>query len=215
MRTTSRYLASALMALLGAAPPFAVQAAPQLHSEVFQAFTAHIERQVEVDKRSFAEASECTQWFYRRERRPEPPPPAAQGVRWEPGATRAAVRPRRAALDCDSRYPGGLVAARKDFGRTQSTLSLSLTFYEFALVGDRDDDQQYSDLELRHIIESFGLTFNPGLPSALQVSTLNAQFDSVHEQGEFDVLMTGMGKLYDQGYRFTFRDKEALNRIMG
>lgn len=215
MRTPSPPLLGSLIVLLTTVPPGAVSAAPQLHSEVFQAFTAHIEHQVEVDKRVFAEASECTQWFYKQERRKGSPPPAVQGVRWGPGAARATARPRPVALDCNALYPGGLVAAREDFSRAQSTLSLSLTFYEFALVGDRDDDQQYSDLELRHIVESFGLTFNPGLPSVLQASTLNAQFDSVHKAGEFDVLMNGMGKLYDQGYRFTFRDKEALNRIMG
>ncbi len=215
MRIRSPYLLGALIVLFWEAWCFPAQAAAQLHREIFQAFTSHIERQVEVDKRFFVEASECTQWFYKQERRKDSPPPAAQGVRWEPGATNATTRPRRVALDCDSRYPGGLVAAREDFSRTQSLLSLSLTFYEFALVGDRDDDQRYSDLELRHIIESFGLTFNPGLPSALQASTLKAQFDSVHQEKEFDVLMQGMGKLYDQGYRFTFRDKEALNRIMG
>lgn len=208
------HLLIAVVLLLGAMPLLEVHAAPQLFNEVFQSFTAHIERQVEVDKRVFVEASECTQWFYKKERRDEPAPPAVQGVRWEPGAETTA-RPLNAALDCDSRYPGGLVAAREDFGRAQSTLSLSLTFYEFALVGDRDDDQRYSDIELRHIIESFGLTFNPGLPSALQASTLNAQFDSMHKEREFEVLMEGMGKLYEQGYRFTFRDKEALNRLMG
>lgn len=215
MNAWNTYLLSALVVLLSEAPLVPAQADPQLHSEVFESFTAHIERQVEVDKRFFAEASECTQWFYQKERRQKPAPPAVQGIRWEPRAAAATARPREVTLDCDSRYPGGLVAAREDFSRTQSTLSLSLTFYEFALVGDRDDDQKYSDLELRHIIESFGLTFNPGLPSALQASTLTAQFDSVHQEGEFDVLMQGMGKLYDQGYRFTFRDKEALNRIMG
>ena len=207
MRTPRPYLLGSLLAFIAVAPPLTLKAGAQLHSEVFQAFTAHIERQVQIDKRSFAEASECTQWFYKQERGKGSPPPAVQGVR--------AILPHRAALDCHSRYPDGLVAAREDFGRAQSTLSLSLTFYEFALVGDRDDDQRYSDLELRHILESFGLSFNPGLPSALQASTLNAQFDSVHREGEFDVLMQGMGKLFEQGYRFTFRDKEALNRIMG
>lgn len=208
MRTPSRHQIVTLLAFLAAAPLFPAKAAAQLHQEVFQSFTAHIERQVQIDKRSFAEASECTQWFYKHERdKEQAPPPAVQGV--------STTRLRRAALDCRSRYPDGLVAAREDFSRTQSTLSLSLTFYEFALVGDRDDDQRYSDLELRHILESFGLTFNPGLPSALQASTLNSQFDSVHQGGEFDLLMQGMGKLFDQGYRFTFRDKEALSRIMG
>lgn len=204
-----------LVALVVAAPSVTTLAAPQLHSEVFQAFTAHIERQVQVDKRIFAEASECTQWFYKQERRKDSSPPPVQGVRWEPDTASGTGLAWPAALDCNARYPGGLVAAREDFSRAQSTLSLSLTFYEFALVGDRNDDQQYSDLELRHIVESFGLTFNPGLPSALQASALNAQFDSMHEAGELEGLMSGMGKLYDQGYRFTFRDKEALNRIMG
>lgn len=216
MSRSSAQTLAMMVALGGVLLPAPVKAAPQLAADVFHAFTAHIERQVELDKRLFVDASHCTQWFYKQERgRQAPRPPAVEGVRYAPHEAARAVAEPGDPIDCASRYPGGLQAAREDFSRTQATLSLSLTFYEFALVGDRDDDQRYSDFELRDIVESFGLTFNPGLPSALQVSLLNDQFDSVHQLGEFGVLMDGMGKLYDQGYRFTFRDKEALNRLMG
>lgn len=192
---------------------------------VFQAFTSHIQRQVEADKQLFVDASSCTEWFYKRERdksrepraegialRPSRPGPDAPDA---PDAPNAMGTERVSSIDCRSRYPRGLEGAREDFSRTQSTLSLSLTFYEFALVGDRDDDNQYSPVELRDILESFGLLFRPGLSPAMQLSTLNAQFDSVHYAGKFDVLMTGMTVLFEKGYRFTTRDVEALSRVMG
>ena len=183
---------------------------------VFQAFTSHIQRQVELDKRSFVDASACTEWFYKQQR-PKPQEPKVEGVgrRLDQPATHDVQIIRVSSSDCRSRYPGGIDAAREEFGRTQTTLSLSLTFYEFALVGDRDDDSRYNPAELRDILESFGLAFRPELSPATQLTTLNAQFDSVHYTGQFDVLMTGMGVLFEKGYRFTSRDVVALNRIMG
>ncbi len=196
------------------AAPLAVGAA--LPGTVFRAFTSHIQRQVDVDKRSFVDASTCIEWFYKRQRQ-QPSEPRSEGIefRQEPAPARDVRAVRTASIDCRSRYPGGLDAAREDFSGTQSTLSLSLTFYEFALVGDRDDDGRYSPVELRDILESFGLLFGPEFAPAVQVSTLNAHFDSVHGTGQFDVLMNGMELLFEKGYRFTSRDVEALSKVMG
>ena len=94
-------------------------------------------------------------------------------------------------------------------------MSLSLTFYEFALVADRNDDERYSADELQDTLESMGLPFRPGLPKAGQLSMLNMHFDTIHQQGQFDVLMSGMTALFDKGYRFTDHDKVALDRVMG
>ncbi len=193
-----------------------VMAATPQQESVFRAFASHIEHQVELDKRLFVNASECTQWFYKQERqKADSPKPQGISLRSSRRASEVWRTATNITLNCNSRYPGGIAAAREDFSRTQSTLSLSLTFYEFALVGDRDDDGQYSSSELRDILGSFGLVFQPELASASQLSMLNAQFDSVHHMGQFDVLMAGMGLLYEKGYRFTNRDKQALSQILG
>lgn len=193
----------------------AMAATPQ-QASVFRAFASHIEHQVELDKRLFVNASECTQWFYKQMRqKADSPKPQGISLRSSHRASQVWRTATRITLNCNSRYPGGIAAAREDFSRTQSTLSLSLTFYEFALVGDRDDDGQYSSSELRDILDSFGLVFQPELASASQLSMLNAQFDAVHHRGQFDVLMAGMGVLYEKGYRFTNWDKQAMHQILG
>ena len=131
---------------LSGAPLWAGTTEP--HS-VFQAFTSYIQRQVEADKQLFVDASSCTEWVYKRER-DKSREPRAEGIALRPSrpgpdapdAPNAMGTERVSSIDCRSRYPRGLEGAREDFSRTQSTLSLSLTFYEFALVGDRDDDNQ-------------------------------------------------------------------------
>lgn len=173
--------------------------------DVFASFTRHIDRQIQTDKEGFVRADRCVQWFY-GEQRKKPAPPAAQGV--------SLRRDRRLAqdLDCPAQYPGGLEAAREDFSRTQSSLALSLTFYEFALVGDANDDGRYSTGEIRDMLESFGLAYRRAdAHSAL----LEAKFDAVRKTGELDVLMGSMGILYDKGYRFTNLDRAALNKVSG
>lgn len=114
---------------------------------------------------------------------------------------------------CDARYPGGLEAAREEFTRAQGLLSLSLTFYEFALVADRDDDDQYSAAELRDIMDSFGLFFDSAGPSAGHAKALNTKFDALRATLGLDRLMDSMGALYEKGYRLTSRDQAALSRI--
>lgn len=179
---------------------------------VFASFTAHIRQQIQTDKTGFAQAQTCTEWFYRQQRN-KPAQPPVVGVSDRPlrSADQRSVR----ASDCPSRYPGGLDAAREDFSRTQSALSFSLTFYEFALVGDGNDDGRYSQRELQDILESFGLSFRPGDASATQVAVLTAHFDAVRRTGGLDILMASMGLLYDKGYRFTAPDRADLNRISG
>jgi len=187
----------------------------QSANDVFVAFTDHIRQQVQWDKQSFLNASACTEWFYKQLYQ-KPPRTPAEGVAFHATdpATEGILRLAPATSDCHTRYPGGLKAAREDFSRTQSSLSLSLTFYEFALVGDRNDDGQYSLTELRDVLESFGLSFDAVLAPAMHLATLNAKFDTVRQSGGLEVLMASMGVLYDNGYRLTVKDRAALNRVM-
>jgi len=193
----------------------AATADPQNANDVFMAFTAHIRQQVQSDKQVFIDASACTEWFYKQlYQRPSRPP--AEGVAFHAAgpAIEGMLRLAPATSDCPTRYPGGLEAAREDFSRTQSSLSLSLTFYEFALVGDGNDDGQYSLTELKDVLESFGLSFDAVLAPASHLATLNAKFDTVHKGGGLDVLMASMGVLYDNGYRLTVQDRALLNQVM-
>lgn len=178
--------------------------------DIFEAFTAHIQQQVRSDKQTFLDADACTQWFYQQQKQ-TPPRPPVQGAAFDP----ARQSPRRVleAPECQTRYPGGLKAAREDFSRTQTSLSLSLTFYEFALVGDRNDDGHYNAVELRDMLESFGLPFEGLVVPVVHLAALNGKFDTVHKTGSLDVLMTSMGSLFDKGYRFTSQDRAALNQI--
>lgn len=190
--------------------PQGLAAEPPDASNVFGPFTAHIQRQVNSDKLLFVEAQTCTEWFYKQLQK-RPPKPEAQGVSF-----RASLQPDGKTLEtaeCRTRYPGGLEAAREDFSRSQSSLALSLTFYEFALVGDRNDDGRYSAAELKDILESFGLLYETGRPPAVHLAVLNEKFEAIRRAGGLDVLMASMGILYDKGYRFTSRDRAALNRI--
>jgi hypothetical protein len=180
--------------------------------DIFESFTSHIRQQIQVDKKFFLDANVCTELFYKQMYK-KPTPPAMQGVSW-PGPAFAGVGDLTLA-DCQTRYPGGLQDAREDFSRTQSTLSLSLTFYEFALVGDRNDDERYSAAELQDILESFGLRFDSlGSPSG-HLATLTAKFDDLRKSGNLDHLMASMGALYDKGYRFTSHDRRVLDQVMG
>jgi hypothetical protein len=106
-----------------------------------------------------------------------------------------------------------LEAAREDFSRTQSLLSISLTFYEFALVGDRNDDRRYSTAELRDILTSFDLPFDQHGSARAHTVALTSTFDLLRQGGKLDALMASMGRLYDQGYRLTPEDKASLESI--
>ena len=194
-----------------------LMAAPQLTNlDIFGRFTQHIQRQAETDKRAFAAASQCMNWFYKQQRQ-KPDPPAVQRIAWtEPAASSwtATDSSEQDAADCRSRYPGGIDAVRTDFQRTQALLSLSLTFYEFALVGDGDDNAVYNSRELRDILLALDLSSEPSLGADAHLRALTSRFDTLHDARGMEALMTGMGKLYDQGYRVTTADKARLNRVM-
>jgi hypothetical protein len=184
--------------------------------DVFAQLTQHIQQQAQIDKQAFAVASQCMNWFYKQQRR-KPVPPAVQSIAWTPGTDSrltATDPPEQEGSGCRSRYPGGLDSVRTDFQRTQALLSLSLTFYEFALVGDGDDDSIYDARELQDILLALNLASEPSLGADAHLRSLTTQFDSLHEARGMEALMTGMGKLYDQGYRVTTADKAHLNRVM-
>ncbi|HEX2055226.1 MAG TPA: hypothetical protein VHF07_01955 [Nitrospiraceae bacterium] len=151
-------------------------------------------------------------WFYRREYQ-KPAPPPVQGIAWQ--GHEAAIQPATPSQqDCDSRYPGGLDAVRKDFQQSQTSLSVTLTFYEFALVGDGDDNSIYSPKELRDVLDALDLPSESTQGAFGHVTALTGRFDSMHRSRSLQSLMAGMSKLYEQGYRFTAADKANLDRVM-
>src|SRR4051812_22019745 len=91
---------------------------------VFERFSQHIQKQVESDKLAFTKASGCTNWFYQQEKHKAPAPDT------HPIRLNLVLQPP-SREDCLRDYPGGLEAVRQDFHRTQTSLSVSLTFYEF------------------------------------------------------------------------------------
>jgi len=176
---------------------------------VFTAFTGHIERQIQRDKQSFHDAQTCTEWFYKQQKKPGQP--KAEGIVFS--SRRPDVYPAVQTSDCLVRYPGGLNAAREDFSSTQSALSLSLTFYQFALVGDRNDDGRYNAAELQDVLESFELTYDKSRPDSIHLTALTGTFDSLRRAGGLERLMTSMGTLFDKGYRLTPHDRTTLDQI--
>ncbi|MFO0707871.1 MAG: hypothetical protein U0412_13565 [Nitrospira sp.] len=178
---------------------------PGKSSDVFAAVTRHIQRQIESDKAAFARASDCTNWFYEQEKK-KPAPAPVQPIRFGP-ALQVLTRE-----DCLRAYPGGLEAVRQDFHRTQSSLSLSLTFYEFILVGDRNDDHRYNRDELRDLFQALGLSYEPARPSVALGGSLTERFDEWYRTRNMEGLMAGMGQLYEQGYRVTPADRADIDR---
>ena len=183
--------------------------AQSLAVDVFQGFTGHIERQIHRDKQSFVDAQICTKWFYDQQKKPGQP--KAEGIVFS--GRLPTVRPAVQTSDCPARYPDGLTAAREHFSTTQSALSLSLTFYQFALVSDRNDDERYNRAELQDMLESFGLSYDGSRPASVHVTALTTTFDSIRKAGGLERLMTSIGSLFDKGYRLTPRDRSALDQI--
>jgi hypothetical protein len=192
----------AILALLCSHPPgvLADQSIEEQVPGLFKGFTSYIAQQVENDKREFLQAQICTQWFY-KQLRPKPSTPSIEPIAYDTEG------------DCAHRFPEGITGARNELSRTQASLSVSLTFYEFALVGDRDDDGRYSESELHDMLDAFGVS--SGFPAQMVLGTLNNKFDAIRQHGGLDVLMTSMASLYDKGYRFTDHDRKALDRVMG
>jgi hypothetical protein len=173
-------------------------------TEIFQGFTQHIGAQIGKDKLEFSIADTCTVWFYKHMN--QKPMAESERVRFLPlGETEPD-------LDCANRYPDGLEQARQAFGHTQQLLSLSLTFFQMALVGDGDDNQEYSLNELHDMLESFGLPFYNGQPSRHYMINLTGIFDKMRGEVQFQHLMTAMQVLMNKGYRFTDADQTALNQ---
>mgnify|MGYP003338139889 CR=1 FL=1 len=178
---------------------------PGKSADVFAAATRHIQRQIEADKTAFARASDCTNWFYEQEKK-KPAPAPVQPILFTP------ARPVASREDCLRAYPGGLEAVRQDFHRTQSSLSLSLTFYEFILVGDRNDDHRYNREELGDVFQALGLPYEPTRPSAALGASFMERFDEWYRTRNMEGLMTGMAQLYDKGYRVSQSDRADIDR---
>jgi hypothetical protein len=173
---------------------------------IFQQFTQHIGRQIHKDKQAFSQANSCVSWFYKLKKRP---PPAVQGISWN------ATPSSQLEVDCLRNYPSGMDDARADFAKTQSLLSVSLTFYQFALVADRNDDAIYSPTELQDLLRSLTLSYHDGEPTPKQIAALTERFDSWYRSRNMDALMQGMSDLYERGYRVTPSDRVELDRVMG
>ena len=175
-------------------------------STIFQQFTQHIGRQIHRDKQAFTQANGCVSWFYKAKKTP---PPAVQGISWDMSPS------SQPDVDCLRHYPGGMDDARDDFAKTQTLLSVSLTFYEFALVADRNDDAIYSPAELQDLFRSLTLSYSDGDPTPKQVTALTERFDTWYRSRNMDALMQGMSELYERGYRVTPSDRVELDRVMG
>lgn len=173
---------------------------------IFQQFTQHIARQIQRDKQAFAQANNCVSWFYKAKKTPLP---AVQGISWN---MTPVSQPE---VDCLRNYPSGIDDARDDFAKTQTLLSVSLTFYQFALVADRNDDAIYSPTELQDLLRSLTLSYHDGDPTPKQVTALTERFDSWYRSRNMDALMQGMSDLYERGYRVTPSDRVELDRVMG
>ena len=173
---------------------------------IFQQFTQHISRQIHLDKQAFSQANACVSWFYEMEKTP---PSTVQGIAWNPTPS------SQIETDCLRHYPMGMDDARNDLAKTQALLSVSLTFYEFALVADRNDDSVYSAVELQDLLRSLTLSYHDGEPAPKQVTALVERFDSWYRSRNMDALMQGMSDLYERGYRVTPSDRVELDRVMG
>ena len=175
-------------------------------NEIFQQFTQHIGRQIHKDKQAFAQANNCVSWFYKAKKTP---PPAVQGISWN------ATPSSQPEMDCLRVYPSGMNDARDDLAKTQALLSVSLTFYEFALVADRNDDAIYGPAEIQDLFRSLSLSYHDEDPTPKQAAALTERFDSWYHRRNMDALMQGMSDLYERGYRVTPSDRVALDRVMG
>jgi hypothetical protein len=173
---------------------------------IFQQFTQHIGQQIHRDKQDFAQANNCVSWFYKAKKLPLP---SVQGISW------TAAPSSQPEADCLRDYPGGIDEARNDLAKTQALLSVSLTFYEFALVADQNDDAIYSSVEIEDLFRSLSLSYDDRDPTQKLVKALTERFDTWYHKRNMDDLMHGMNDLYDRGYRVTPSDRVELNRVMG
>ena len=198
--------AAALAVVLSAWAEGESPAVPAADDGVFPTFTDYITKQVGLDKEAFVEAITCLSWFYKGSKKA--PPAAAQGIAWRMPVL---LEPER---DCPRRYPGGMETAREDFAKKQALLAVSLTVYEFALVADHNDDQQYNAAELRDLFHSLSLTYDAATSPRAAGATLTARFDDWYRTRNLEEVMHGMSTLYERGYRVTAHDRAELDRVM-
>lgn len=205
MIQTALLLTLGLSANLPAPPPVAGET-HETPDSVFIRFTRHIQEHISSDKVAFAKATHCTNWLYHRQKHKEAPfdiHTIHLDLTLQPLSRE----------DCLRLYPGGLDAVRRDFHRAQSSLSVSLTSYEFALVVDRDDDTHYSGEELRDLFQSLSLTYDQVHSPAIQATALMERFDGWYRARNLESVMTGMSQLYEKGYRVSPADWAELARI--
>lgn len=179
----------------------------------FLLLTQHVEVMLTQEKRQFYVSTTCTEWFYKLQQR-KPVPPAVEPIRWRPSTTGSDARGGALSPsdDCPRLFPNGLEQARRAFSGSQAALSLGLTFYEFALVAYRDDDQFYSGAELADLLDAMIL---PSVTAQMDAATaLKATFDTWLSDRNLEQIMNSMGRLYDHGYRLTQADRTALDRVM-
>ena len=198
--------AAALAVVLSAFSEGESRAVVTADNGVFPTFASHITKQVGIDKEAFVEASTCLSWFYKGSKKA--PPAAAQAIAWRKPVV---FEPER---DCTRHYPGGMETARDDFARKQALLAVSLTVYEFALVADHNDDQQYNAAELRDLFHSLSLSYDAGASPCAAGATLTARFDHWYQTRNLEEVMHGMSTLYERGYRVTAHDRAELDRVM-
>ena len=175
---------------------------------VFGEFTNHISEQIMKDKVDFAVSENCTAWHYKQLKQKRIPPDVEK-ISFRPIARDSESNP------CPAEYGEGINGARAAFAQSQSSLSLSLTFYQFALVGDRNDNGEYDATELRDVLESMGVSFLEHEQAFQYLAKLNGKFDAVRQTKEFSVLTDGLQALYAKGYRLTPVDQDALNQVTG
>ncbi len=176
---------------------------------VFGGFTNHISKQIQKDKVEFAAAENCTVWHYEKMKKKPILRPEVEQVSFYP------IDQDKEQSPCPMEYSDDIKGARAAFAQTQSSLSLSLTFYQFALVGDRNDDGEYDAIELQDVSESLGVSFLQEEEPFQHLAKLKGKFDVVRETVEFSVLTDGMQALFTKGYRLTPVDQDALNRVTG
>ena len=206
MRPCSTIGVTTLAVLLSASLEGEGHSALVADNGVFPTFTRYIARQVGIDKEAFAEANTCLTWFYKGSKKP--PPGTVEGVAWRLPVFLDAER------DCPRQYPGGMETARDDFAKKQALLAVSLTVYEFALVADHNDDQQYNAAELQDLFHSLSLAYDATAPPRTAGAALTARFDHWYRTRNLEEVMQGMSTLYEQGYRVTAHDRAELDRVM-
>jgi len=198
------FIVGSVVAWCGGAALFAAVTAG-----VFGGFTHHISEQIMKDKVEFAEAEICTVWHCEQLKKKKHTRPEVQHLSFQPISGDSEQNP------CLTDYPDGIIRARSAFAHTQSSLSFSLTFYQFALVGDRNDDGEYDATELQDVFESVGVSYMEHEGAVQHLSKLNGMFDTVRVTTEFSLLTDGIQALFTKGYRLTPNDQDALNKVTG